>query len=289
VLAVALGLGSSLCWGLADFFGGLQSRRRSLLAVLLVSQILAIALLGLFALAFARGGAPSAAAVGWAALAGTVGCFALAAFYRGLAIGTMSVVAPLSATGAAVPVLVGVAEGERPGVVQVAGMVLALVGILLAAREAPGETKTESQKESAQGASRTAVGLALVAALGFGTFFVGVARASDTADVTWVILISRSCSLVLIAVAALVVRPELPRDAAALWPLAAVGVLDLGANGLYAVATTEGLLSIVAVLGSLYPAVTVVLARLVLAERLTRTQGLGVFATLLGVVAISAG
>jgi drug/metabolite transporter (DMT)-like permease len=289
LLAVALGLGSSLCWGLADFFGGLQSRRRSLLAVLLVSQVLALALLGLFALAFAGGDRPSASAVGWAALAGTVGCFALAAFYRGLAIGTMSVVAPLSATGAAVPVLVGVAEGERPGAIQVAGMVLALAGILLASREAPREDETAAQKESGRRASRAAVGLALVAALGFGTFFVGVDRASETAGVTWVILVSRSCSLALVAAAALVVRPELPRAAAALLPLAAVGVLDLGANGLYALATTKGLLSIVAVLGSLYPAVTVVLARLVLAERLTRTQGLGVLATLLGVVAISAG
>lgn len=281
MLAVALGLGSSLCWGLADFFGGVQSRQRSLLAVLLVSQVIALVLLGVFALAFAGGELPNATAVGWAALAGTVGCFALAAFYRGLAIGTMSIVAPLSATGAAVPVLVGVAEGERPGAVQVAGMVLALIGILLASRETSGETKSR--------ASRASVGLALVAALGFGTFFVGVARASDTADVTWVILISRSCSLVLIAAAALATRPELPRAASALWPLAAVGVLDLGANGLYAVATTEGLLSIVAVLGSLYPAVTVVLAHLVLAERLTRTQGAGVLATLFGVVAISAG
>ena len=228
MLAVALGLSSSLCWGLADFLGGLQSRRRSLLAVLFVSQVIAIALLGLFALIFARGEAPSAAAVGWAALAGTVGCFALAAFYRGLAIGTMSVVAPISATGAAVPVLVGVAEGERPGMVQVAGMMLALAGILLASREAPVETETEAQKESGRRASRAAIGLALVAALGFGTFFVGVARASDTADVTWVILISRSCSLALIAAAAFALRPELPRDAASLWPLAAVGVLDLG-------------------------------------------------------------
>ena len=285
MLAVGLGLASSLCWGLADFFGGLQSRRRALVAVLLVSQVIALTLLGLFALAFAGEG-PSAEAAAWAALAGTVGCFALAAFYRGLAIGTMSVVAPLSATGAAVPVLVGVAEGERPGAVQVAGMVLALIGILLASREASGEPEPG---KPARPASRAAIGLALVAALGFGTFFVGVARATETAEVTWVILISRSCSLLIVVAAALVIRPELPRDARSLLPLAAVGILDLGANGLYAVATTEGLLSIVAVLGSLYPAVTVVLARLVLAERLTRVQAAGVIATLFGVVAISAG
>jgi drug/metabolite transporter (DMT)-like permease len=285
VLAVGLGLASSLCWGLADFFGGLQARQRALVAVLLVSQVIALSLLVVFALAFAGEG-PGAAAVAWAALAGTVGCFALAAFYRGLAIGTMSVVAPLSATGAAVPVLVGVAEGERPGAFQVAGMVLALVGILLASREAPGEPEPGKPQRPA---SRAAIGLALVAALGFGTFFVGVARATETAEVTWVILISRSCSLLLVAAAALVIRPELPHDAHSLVPLAAIGILDLGANGLYAVATTEGLLSIVAVLGSLYPAVTVVLARLVLAERLTRVQGAGVIATLFGVVAISAG
>ena len=285
MLAVALGLASSLCWGLADFFGGLQSRLRPLVAVLLVSQVIALTLLALFALVFAGEG-PSAAAAAWAALAGSVGCLALAAFYRGLAIGTMGVVAPLSATGAAVPVLVGVAEGERPGAVQVAGMVLALVGILLASREASGEPAPGQDERPA---SRAAIGLALVAALGFGTFFVGVARATETAEVTWVILISRSCSLLLVAAAALVIRPELPRDARSLVPLAAVGILDLAANGLYAVATTKGLLSIVAVLGSLYPAVTVILARLVLAERLTRVQGAGVIATLCGVVAISSG
>jgi drug/metabolite transporter (DMT)-like permease len=279
VLAVALGLASSLSWGLADFVGGLQSRRHPLLIVLLVSQVIALALLAPVALALA-GDRPSAAAAGWAALAGSAGCVALAAFYRGLAIGTMSIVAPVSATGAAVPVLVGVAEGERPAALQVAGMVLALAGILLASREAPGD--------HGQRASRASVGLAVVAAVGFGTFYVGVDRASATAEVPWVILISRSCSLVLIAAAALAIRPQLPRGGA-MWPLAAVGVLDLGANGLYAVATTEGLLSIVAVLSSLYPAVTVVLARLVLAERVTRTQEAGVAATLAGVVAISAG
>ena len=104
MLAVALGLGSSLCWGLADFFGGLQSRKRAMLAVLLVSQCVALLLLLPVALTLADEG-PSASAVGWAALGGSAGVVALASFYRGLAIGTMSVVAPISATGAAVPVL----------------------------------------------------------------------------------------------------------------------------------------------------------------------------------------
>ena len=121
-----------------------------------------------------------------------------------------------------------------------------------------------------------------MAALGFGTFFVGVDRASATAEVPWVIVISRSCSLVLVLIAALVARPQLPRDPGSFGALAIIGVLDLGANGLFALATTEGLLSVVAVLGSLYPAVTVVLARFVLSEQVSRTQGIGIGLTLAG-------
>ena len=285
MLAVALGLGSSLCWGLADFFGGLQSRKRAMLAVLLVSQGVALLLLLPVALTLADEG-PSASAVGWAALGGSAGVVALASFYRGLAIGTMSVVAPISATGAAVPVLVGLAEGERPGALQIAGMVAALTGVILASRESePAEDLGAAHRDD----GRAAVGLALVAAVGFGTFFVGVDRASATAEVPWVIVVSRSCSLVLVLIAALVARPQLPRDGASFAALAVIGVLDLGANGLFAVATTEGLLSVVAVLGSLYPAVTVVLARFVLSEQVSRTQGIGIGLTLAGVVAISAG
>ena len=122
MLAVALGLGSSLCWGLADFFGGLQSRKRAMLAVLLVSQGVALALLVPFAFALADE-RPSATAVGWAALGGLGrGGRARRRSTAALAIGTMSVVAPISATGAAVPVLVGLAEGERPSALQIAGM-----------------------------------------------------------------------------------------------------------------------------------------------------------------------
>lgn len=279
MLAIALGLGSSLCWGLADFFGGLQSRRRPLLAVLLVSQVAALVLL--LPLAAAAGGEmPSGAGVAWAALAGTAGTIALAAFYRGLAIGTMSVVAPVSATAAVVPVLVGLAEGERPGALQVAGMALAFAGIVLASREPSPDGKP---------ASRAGIGLALVAALGFGTFFVGIDRAAEDAGVLWVIAVSRTCGLAVIAAAVLARRPALPREGRVWGALLAIGVLDLGANALYAYATTKGLLSIVAVLGSLYPAVTVVLARVVLSERVTRPQEAGVLATLAGVVAISAG
>jgi drug/metabolite transporter (DMT)-like permease len=158
--------------------------------------------------------------------------------------------------------------------------------VILASRECE---PAEDLGAEHRNAGRAAIGLALVAALGFGTFFVGVDRASATAEVPWVIVISRSCSLVLVSIAALLARPGLPRDPVSFGALAIIGVLDLGANGLFAIATTKGLLSVVAVLGSLYPAVTVVLARVVLAERVSRVQELGVALTLAGVVAISAG
>jgi drug/metabolite transporter (DMT)-like permease len=190
-------------------------------------------------------------------------------------------VAPISATAAAVPVLVGLAEGERPSSLQIAGMAIALAGVILASRE--------PVEDGAPPPNRTAIGLALVAAAGFGTFFVGLDRASEGADVPWVIVVSRGCSLALLVIAALVVRPSLPRDGASFAALAMIGVLDLGANGFYALATQEGLLSVVSVLGSLYPAVTVVLARVVLAERVARVQEVGVVLALAGVVAISAG
>jgi drug/metabolite transporter (DMT)-like permease len=193
----------------------------------------------------------------------------------------MSVVAPISATAAAVPVLVGLAEGERPSGLQIAGMAAALAGVILASRE--------PVEEGCPPANRAAIGLALVAAAGFGTFFVGLDRASESADVSWVIVVSRGCSLALLVIAAIAVRPTLPRDAPSLALLGMIGVLDLGANGLYALATQEGLLSVVSVLGSLYPAVTVVLARVVLAERVARVQEVGVALALAGVVAISAG
>ena len=128
-----------------------------------------------------------------------------------------------------------------------------------------------------------------MAAAGFGTFFVGIDKASATAEVPWVIVVQRCSSLVLLVIAALAVRPALPRDVPSIAVLGMIGVLDLGANGLYALATTKGLLSVVSVLGSLYPAVTVVLARFVLAERIARVQEVGVVLALAGVVAISAG
>ena len=282
MLAALLALASSVSWGLADFMGGLQSRRHALLAVLLLSQGVALLVL----LVAVAAGAPTehdAAATAWAAGSGVLGIVALTAFYRALSIGTMSIVAPLSATGAAVPVLVGLFSGERPRAVQVAGMALALVGVMLAGREA-GEADAETRRSN-----RTAVLLALVAAVGFGSFFAGMDRAEERADVAWVLLAARAPEVLLLVVACAFVRPPLPRERVALGAIAAIGLLDLLANMLFVLATGRGLLSVVGVLGALYPAVTVLLARAMLHERLTRAQNTGVLVTLVGVVARAAG
>jgi drug/metabolite transporter (DMT)-like permease len=225
-----------------------------------------------------RGQGPPGGAgwIGWAALASVCGVSGLAAFYRGLAIGAMGVVAPISSAAAIVPLVVGLATGERPHALQAAGIVLALAGVVLASRE-------EGGRSSAAGA-----GLAVIAALGFGGFFVGIDRASE-ADVLWALLVSRMFSFAFLTTAALIKRPHLPREPRAIGALLGIGVLDTSANLLFALATTQGLVSVVAVLGSLYPIVTVILARFVLHERLHVLQRVGAVGALAGAALISAG
>lgn len=280
MLALALALSSSLCWGVADFVGGVQARRTQLLTVMLVSQ--AIGFAGLLALIAARGhGPPDLVRLLPGAAGGLAGIVALTAFYRALAIGTMSIVAPISATGVIVPVIVGVAGGERPAALQIAGILTAIVGVILASRERAPEPGDSS-------ATRTSILLALVAAVGFGSFFVGL-RASARADVLWALFGSRGAGVAALIMAAVLLRPTIDVGARALMPFAAMGVLDLAANGLYALATRHGLLSVVSVAASLYPLATVLLARALLGERVRRVQEVGIAAALAGVVLIAAG
>ena len=282
MVAALLAIASSISWGLSDFLGGVQSRRNALLAVLVLSQGLALVLLVSAVLA----GAPTehdTTATLLAAGSGTFGMLALAAFYHALTIGTMSIVAPISATGTAIPVLVGLLSGEEPSAVQIAGIALAGLGVVLAARAAP------SADAAGDRDNRKAILLALFAAVGFGTFFAAMDRAEESADVAWVLLSARTADVSVLLVACAVLRPPLPRDAGSLLAIAAIGVLDLLANLLFVLATSRGLLSVVGVLGSLYPVITVLLARIVLHERLSRAQARGVLITLMGVVALAAG
>ena len=280
-LPLAVALASSLCWGLADFLGGMQSRAVAALAVTVVSQ--AAGLAGVAVLAVVVGGPPGDLDdLLPAALGGMAGALGLVAFYTGLAVGRMSIVAPISATGAVVPVAVGVALGELPGPVVAGGILLALVGVVLASREA------DHAEGDGRGAGRRAVLLALIAALGFGSFFVGIDAAAE-ASVLWALVAARTASVTLLLAICAATRRSPLVPAGRLAPVVLVGALDVSANGLYAWATTEGLLAVVSVLGSLYPVVTVLLARAVLGERVRRIQEAGIVAALAGVVLIAAG
>ena len=211
---IAFALAASLSWGCSDFLGGLKSRAVPVVAVLAVSQPAGLGLVAIVLLL--RGGeAPSGGEWAWAAAAGAVGLLALTAFYRGLAAGAMSVVAPVSATATAVPLAVGLARGERPGAIQAAGVGLALAGVVLASREPAGD--------AAGNRLAAGFGFAVLAALGFGFFFVAVDTASDGgASALWVTFVLRAASSSLVLAAALALRPRLPRQPATLAVLLAV-------------------------------------------------------------------
>jgi len=277
--SVLLALASAVAWGVSDFMGGQNSRRVAMAAVLLISQAVGLAMLLPLATLHS---APrlDAPAVGFAMAGSASGLIGITALYRGMAVGAVSIVAPISATGAAVPVLFGLVRGERATPIQSLGIALALIGIVLASRAA-GEPNGVKRPVVARG-----VGLAIVAALGFGGFFVLLHEASNR-DVLWAAVLQRLTGLCLVAIAALVLRPSLRVGWARMPSLVLVGVLDTGANVLYAYASTLGLVSLAAVLASLFPVVTVILARVVLNERLSPSQGAGVVCALTGVALIS--
>ena len=278
MLAPALALAASLSWGVADFLAGLRSRRLPLLTVLLVVQSAGLLSIGL--VVAARGdGPPGGAALGYASLAGLAGAVGLAALYRGLAVGSMSVVAPITATGVVVPVAVGLATGDDLSAAQATGIVLAIAGVVLAARE-----------PASDGGARIAagVGIAALAAVAFGLVLVALDAAAD-ADALWATLVMRATSWSVWLAGFALLRPSLAVSAADLRALALVGLLDTGANALFGLASTRGLLSVVSVLAQLYPIATVLLARLVLHERISRPQQAGVAAAFVGVALITAG
>jgi drug/metabolite transporter (DMT)-like permease len=279
MVAVALALASSLSFGVADFLGGLASRRLALLTVLLVSQT--VGLVGIAALVAARAeGPPGGTFAPLALLASVFGTIGIAALYRGLAVGVMSVVAPIAATAAIVPVVVGAVTGESARGLQYAGIALALGGVVLVSRS---DSPRGGGRRLAAGA-----GLGALAAAFIGFFFIAFEAASED-DPYWAAFVLRAGSASLLSAAALAMRPPLrvPRRGAIV--LAVVGLLDLAGNTLFAVATTKGLIGVVSVLSSLYPVATVALARVFLGERLEALQVVGVAGAFAGVVLIAAG
>jgi drug/metabolite transporter (DMT)-like permease len=273
--ALALALGASLAWGVADFVGPLVGRTLGTLPVLFWAQVGGLAAI---ALAVAvRSQRPHEWLVLLAVPAALAGTLGLWAYYRGVAAGAISVVAPIAGASAIIPVVFGIATGDSPSAVQIAGIGCAIVGVVLASLE------------PREGARRVAagVGLAALAAIGFGLYFPPM-HAAGKADFWWASLVFRTTSLLVITAAVGTQRPDhlrlRPRD---LLIVLGVGIGDKLGNVLYAASAGHGLVSLTAVLASLYPIVTVLLAAAVLSERTAPAQRAGIALTLAGVVLIA--
>lgn len=286
VVSALLALLAAALWGTADFLGGTASRRLPVSSVLGVGQL--VALLGLVPLALVAGAfdeprdylLPGIAA-------GLTGVVALACFYRALALGTMGVVAPIAALGVVVPVAVALVQGERPGSPQVLGMAVAVVGVVLASGpELSGRGRGGLQP----------LLLAVAAGLGFGTVFalLAVGSGGEQGTIGAVLMFLLTMRLTAVVVFTSLLLAVLPWRGAELGirrrdlPLVAtIGIFDVAANAAYAVATQEDLASVAAVLASLYPVVTVILARRFHSERLRPVQLGGVGLALAGVLLLS--
>lgn len=279
-MAVVLGLASAVVYGAADFLGGLVSRRSPAVAVVVWSQAAGLVVLAAAA-AVLGDPVPPVADLGWGALGGVGGGAGVVLLYRGLAIGRMGVVAPTTAVGAAViPVLVGIGLGERPHPLALVGVAVALVAIVLV-------SSTSVAEETDTRSGRLPAGLpeAIGSGVGFALFFVCLANTHPDAGL-WPLLTAR-VSIGVAAVGGLLTGSSLRPVRGTLWTIALVGVLDMAANLFYLLAARRGLLSIVAVLVSLYPASTVLLARFVLRESLSGLQVAGLLAAAAGVALIA--
>ena len=277
-MAVVLALGSAVVYGASDFLGGLASRRATVFGVVALSQL--TGLVALLALLPWLGGPVTLADVGWGAAAGLVGATGLLIFFQALSRGVMSVIAPVTAvTAAAVPVLAGLLGGNRIGPVAGSGIMLALIAVVLVSADGGlGQLRT---------ARPASLGAPLAAGTAFGCFFVMLDRTSADAGLTPLVA-ARIASFVLVVVVALVGKRSLRVGRTALPFVLASGVGDMTANALFLLATQQGAeLAIVGVLASLYPVSTVVLAQVVLRERLVLAQLAGLASAFAAVVLIT--
>ncbi len=278
---LGLALASGLTWGSADFVGGVMSRRLPTAVVMVVSQGAGLLLTSGLVVALGEP-VPESRYLVAGALGGLAGAVGLASLYRGLAIGRMSIIAPIAALSGGVPVIVGFLQGERPAALQLAGMAIAGAGVLLAVRVP--EPPDVVERRGTRG-----VGLALMAALFLGLFVTSLDAAGE-ASALWASLMVRVVSVPLFVIAAIATARHSRRPTGKeLSILVGVGAADNAANVMFALAARQGLLTLVSVLGSLYPVATVLLARWLLHERLARWQVAGVVAAFTGVALIAAG
>jgi drug/metabolite transporter (DMT)-like permease len=276
IVPAILALMSSVMWGVSDYLGGAVTRRLAPVVVVGWSQFIGMLFMVVIA-TFAHAWSDPLGYLPWAVLASLSGLIGLLAFYRALADGSMGIVAPIASLGSLVPVAAGLITGDRPQPWQLVGVLVALVGIVLA-----------SGPELSGGTGRRNVLLALFSAAVFGVALLAVAKGSATSP-AMTMLGMRVVTVTIVGTVALTRRNiggVAARDFRFLLP---IGVFDVGANVMYGYATTKGLLSLVAVLGSLYPVMTVGLAWRIDHERLARIQYVGVLATLFGAALISVG
>jgi drug/metabolite transporter (DMT)-like permease len=276
---VLLALAASVSWGVSDFLGGLTSRRLSLATVLGITTPIGLLAIGI--LVAVRGEElPGYSFVLWGLLAGVLGAVGISSLYQGLSVGQMGVVAPISASAPLIPIVFGLIRGERPSGLQGIGIGLAIVGVILTSRE---RVEGSRRVRVAEGAA-----FGLLAATSFGISLLALDKAAN-ADPYWATLIVRFGATVAVAAALLVVRPRI-RAPRSFWPaLLAVGLLDITGTVFFSVATTKGLISIVAALISMVPVVVALLARIVVHERLQQIQIAGAALAVAGVACISVG
>lgn len=282
MLPVMLALAASAAWGGADFLGGRASRGVGALGVATFSKLAGAT--GLAVVCLVAGEVPSRTEAGWAIGAGLFGAVGLVELYRALALGPMSLVAPLTACGGAVPVAAALVAGDVPEPLTSAGLVVAFAGAVIVSRPADAGAATPGMERAALVHS-----LVAAAALGLGlTFLQQAAKAPGDATLGLSLAAALTTAALLVATSAsrgaLEVPPRLLLPA-----VVGCGVLDVTANVLFAQASADGEAASVAVLGSLYPLATVLLARVWLGERISATQGAGVLAAMAGVAAIAAG
>lgn len=274
--AVVLALCAAALWGTGDFLGGLATRRVTVLTVLFWSQLVGLA--GLVAWASTSDSAQPGAGLWFAVAAGFAGVVGLGCLYRGMAVGAMGIVAPISAASPVVPLAVDAAQGIVPSATQWAGVGCVLAGIAFLSRDG-----------SAGGRGMAAgAGLALFAAAGFGLFVVGLDAGADE-SAPWAVVAARSTSVTLAVTAALALSTPLRAPRALVPLIVGVGVFDTGANVLVAFAVTLGAAGVVSVLSALYPVATIALARVVLGERLDRSRRAGAVVALAGAALVAAG
>jgi drug/metabolite transporter (DMT)-like permease len=275
LITALFGLAASLSWGSGDFSGGLATRRVNVFTVVVAAHAIGLVLLIALALAWSEP-FPSALDMAWGSAAGLAGAVGIVSFYQALAVGRMGINAPVTAVlAAALPVLFSVFFQGLPGLLQLAGFTLALIAVWLISRPERARGRPEGG------------GLALLAGLGFGSFFILISRASSTA-IFWPLAAARLSSFLFMLALLLVRRQELIPKLSAFPLVLLAGTLDVAGNAFFVLATHSGRLAVAAILSSLYPAATVLLASFILRERVTRLQAIGIFVALIAIPLISA-